>query len=101
MTALSPEQDSIARKSFSLLLNSVERVGQNTIAEALGVDNSTITGDKKNYWERFTRTAAIAGVKLVPAVSRCYLPKEIEPLLELAKQRMAQLQSVDQLQWDE
>lgn len=101
MPGLSPEQDSIARKSLTALLNAVEKVGQNTIASALGVDNSTITGDKKNYWQRFCEECAVAGIKLVPAPSRCYLPADIEPLLSLAKQRMDQITSVEQLRWDE
>ena len=101
MSELSPDVDSIARKSFTTILNAVESVGQKAIAEACGVDNSTITGDKKNYWERFCKTLAVSGLKVVPAASRCYTPESIEPLLQLAKQRMAQLQNVNQLEWDE
>jgi hypothetical protein len=101
MTALSPEVDSIARKSLTAILNGVERVGQNTIADGCGVDDSTITGDKAKYWPRFAKTLAIAGLKVVPTSMRCYAPATIEPLLQLAKQRMAQLENVQQLEWDE
>jgi hypothetical protein len=101
MTEVSDSVDSITRKSLTTILNAVELVGQNTIADACGVDNSTITGDKAKYWPRFAKTLAVAGLKVVPAGSRCYTPESIEPLLALAKQRMAQLTSVNELEWGE
>lgn len=101
MHAASPDADSSARKSLTAILNAVERVGQNTVAEACGVDGSTITGDKAKYWPRFAKTLAVIGLKVVPIEARCYTPESIEPLLALAKQRMAQLQSINELEWDE
>jgi len=101
MAEVSDSIDSIARKSLTTILNAVEKVGQNEIAKGCEVDGSTITGDKAKYWPRFAKTLAIAGLKVVPATSRCYTSESIEPLLALAKQRMAQLQSVHQLEWDE
>ncbi len=101
MAEVSQAIDSSARKSLTTLLNAVEKVGQTAIAEGCGVDSSTITGDKAKYWPRFTKTIAIAGLKLVPQESKCYAPEVIEPLLTLAKQRMAQLENIQQLEWDE
>lgn len=91
----------MARKSLTTILNAVEKVGQNAIAKGCDVDDSTITGDKAKYWPRFAKTLAIAGLKVVPAGVRCYTPESIEPLLALAKQRLAQMQSVQELEWGE
>jgi hypothetical protein len=101
MDAVSDTVDSIARKSLTAILNAVERVGQNTIAEGCEVDSSTITGDKAKYWPRFAKTLAIAGLKVVPVTVRCYAPESIEPLLQLAKQRLAQMQSLRELEWED
>lgn len=101
MAEVSLQLDSTARKILSVILKAVEKVGQNTIAEALRVDDSTVSGDKSKHWPRLAQTLAVAGMKVVPASSRCYQPCDIEPLLQLAKKRMEQLESVDQLQWDE
>jgi len=101
MAEASQSVDSIARKTLTNILNAVEKVGQNTIADACEVDNSTITGDKAKFWPRFAKTLAVAGLKVVPADARCYAPATIEPLLALAKQRMAQLENISQLEWDE
>lgn len=101
MAEVSLSIDSIARKIHNTILNAVGKVGQNTIATACGVDNSTITGDKAKYWERFAMTLAAAGLKVVPIEARCYTASSIDPLLQLAKQRMAQLATVDHLQWED
>lgn len=99
MTESSDSYDSIARKSLTTILNAVEKVGQNAVAEGCGVDASTITGDKAKYWPRFAKTLAVAGLKVVPVTARCYAPETIEPLLALAKQRMSQLDNIQQLEW--
>lgn len=101
MAELSPEVDSSARNSLTAILKAVELVGQNAIAAGCGVDDSTITGDKAKFWPRFAKTLAIAGLKVVPADSRCYMPKTIDSILTLARERMAQLEDVTQLEWDQ
>lgn len=85
MAELSASVDSIARKTLTAILNAVERVGQNTIAEACDVDNSTITGDKAKYWPRFAKTLAVAGLKVVPAEHKCYAPEYIDHLRYFAR----------------
>lgn len=90
METLSSNIDSIANKSLTTLLRAVEKVGQNTLAAGCGVDDSTITNDKSKFWARFTREAAIAGLKFVPVGYKCYSPEEIEHLLFFARRGMAQ-----------
>lgn len=85
MAEVCPAVDSSARKSLTAILNAVERVGQNTIAEGCGVDPSTITGDKAKYWPRFAKTLAISGLKVVPDNHKCYSPEYIEHLHYFAK----------------
>ena len=92
--------DSIANKSLTTILNAVEKVGQNTIADGCGVDGSTITGDKAKYWPRFAKTLAIAGLKVVPAEHKCYAPEYIDHLHYFAKIGMAMAQPTE-LEWPE
>lgn len=101
MAESSPDVDSSARNSLTAILKAVELVGQSTIAEGCGVDPATITGDKAKFWPRFAKTLAIAGLKVVPVESRCYMPETIDSILTLARQRMAQLDDVKQLEWDQ
>lgn len=82
--ALSPEQDSIARKSLTPFLNAVESVGQKAIAEACGVDDSTISGDKAR-WARFCQQLAFTGFKVVPMDVQCRAPREWDSICYFAE----------------
>lgn len=101
MAALSAEARETARKGLALALQRLSAVGQNAVAEALGVSEATVSRLKNDALEQVVLALAVSGIKLVPGEVRCYLPTTIEPFLALAKQRMAQLESVDQLRWDE
>jgi len=101
MAASSPDVDSIARNSFSLLLRAIEKVGQNTVAAGCGVDPATVSNDKAKYWERFCREAALAGLKLVPSANICYPPEHMDHLQYFAQIGMARIGDVPTLEFDE
>ena len=44
---------------------------------------------------------AACDLKCVPVEMQCYRPDSIQSILTLAKERMAQLETPDQLKWEE
>jgi len=91
-----------ARKNHSAILTGLARVGQNTVATALDVDESKISKMKSGGdLQQLATLIAALDLKLVPAASRCFNPKEIETILWQAQQYLARIGSVDQLQWDD
>jgi Bacteriophage CII protein len=99
MEAVSINAHETARKGFAFLLQRLASVGQAPIAEALGVSEATVSRIKNDDLERVCLLIALLGGKIVPFTVKCYAPSVIEPLLALAKQRMAQIDSVAQLEW--
>ncbi len=91
----------IARKGQSLVFQRLSSVGQGRVAEALGVSEPTVSRIKNDDLPQVLLMLGTVGVKCVPEEARCYAPDTIEPLLALAKQRMAQLENISQLEWDE
>jgi IS30 family transposase len=61
-SSLTPEQ--LARTSHGLILRHLQVVGQNTIAEKISVDPSTISRDLERV-ERFCQILAYAGLQVV------------------------------------
>lgn len=41
-----------------------------------------------------------AGLKLVPIEMQCFSPRKVAILMELARDHLNQLETVEQLQWD-
>lgn len=84
--------NSIAIKSHTAVLNGLERVGQNTIATVMNVDNSTIThlkdGSNKVNFESLCRAFEAMGLKVVPSDVKCYRQEDIEEILSMAKKYM-------------
>lgn len=101
MTTVSAEARETARKALAFLFQRLSSVGQAGIADALGTSEATLSRIKNNDLETLCLIVALCGGKIVPSNVRCYRPQDIQPLLDLAKQRMDQLQTVDQLRFDE
>lgn len=64
MDQSSDTPDRIARTSHSLLLQRMQVVGQNTVAEKIGVDPSTVSRDLEKI-ERFCQILAYVGLQVV------------------------------------
>lgn len=83
-----PETDLRARKTLSALLRAIDSVGLTPVAEACGVDRSTISRMKNDDFERFAVALTSMGLKCVPVKSVCYQPEYIQHLLYFARRGM-------------
>lgn len=101
MAALSPNPPENARKFASLILQTLAEVGQNEVAQALATSDSTVSRLKGDV-PMFAGMLGRLGLKVVPAKLQCYDEQTIASILTLANQRMAQLQTPQQLaqDWD-
>ena len=91
-----------ARKNEQAILQRLSSVGQATVAAAVKVDESTISrmkGDGK--LTQFAEILAELGLKVVPETMRVFDPKDIDALLHLAKRRMDQIVSAEELGLDD
>ncbi|EPH0891584.1 TPA: transcriptional regulator [Pseudomonas aeruginosa] len=88
MTAsqLNAERDARAREFESLVLNRLLSVGQRTVADAIGVSESTVSRWKEGEIERWCKVLAHLVLQLVPeqavVVNADYL-RSLETLAEL------------------
>lgn len=88
-----------ARKCLQALLQALESKGQDNVAAEVGLHESTISRLKSQF-DPLCAVIDTVGLKIVPQTLRCYEPKQIESLLFLARQRMADLDSVEKLEWE-
>lgn len=100
--AVSMDFRAAARSFHAAALQAIARVAQITLAPHIGVDDSTLSrfmSDEKGML-RACRILAAAGLKVVPAEMQCISPRKVAILMELARDHLNQLESVEQLQWD-
>ncbi len=74
--------------------------GQARLAETLGVSEATVSRWKAEQAEQAARILTELGIKCVPDHVRCYEPKQMEAILALAKARLAEIETTEQLAWD-
>ncbi|BCD83616.1 hypothetical protein PSm6_00230 [Pseudomonas solani] len=83
---LSPDMDARAREFESVFLQRLVSVGQKTVADAIGVSESTVSRWKEGEIERWCKVIAHLGLQLVPdsavLVNAEYL-RSLETLAEL------------------
>ena len=101
MPALSAEADARTRKNLTAILQRLASVGQVALAEALNVSESTVSRWQAEQAERCAQALAVLGLKVVPIEMRCFDPKQIDAILQLAKTQLAKIENTDQLAWDE
>lgn len=63
---LSPDMDTRAREFESLFLQRLVSVGQKTVADAIGVSESTVSRWKEGEIERWCKVVAQLGLRIVP-----------------------------------
>jgi hypothetical protein len=101
---MTPDSHALAeasRKVTSIVLQGLARHGQVHVAQALGVSESTVSRMKTEDIPRMAGLLVACGLKVVPAEFRCYRPDTIDALLTLARDRLEQVRTVEQLAWDE
>lgn len=101
MNPVLPTAAERARKFASLAMRRIAEVGQNKIASEIGVSPPTVSRWVSDDLERCCQILAAAGLKLVPIDMQCFPPRKVEILLELARDHLKQLESVDRLVWEE
>jgi hypothetical protein len=95
-------QQETARKSHRLFLRGLRLLGQTRAAEISAVSEGTYSKWlSEGRLESFSSVLAAMDLKIVPATSRCFNPKEIETILWQAQQYLARIGSIDQLQFDD
>lgn len=86
MPALKPDVAARAREFEALILSQLASVGQRSLAEAVGVNESTVCRWKDGDIERWSKVLALLGLQVVPetamVVSSEYL-HSLETLAEL------------------
>lgn len=91
-----------ARKNEEAMRKALASVGQSAVAGRLAVDEATVSRWKSEG--RLKQTAELLdalGLKVVPVTVKCYDESFIQSVFTLAKQRMAQLDAVEELEWNE
>ena len=92
----------LARKNLSGALHRISLAGQNRIAEEIGVSAPTVSRFcSEGDLERACKVLAAAGLKVVPIEYQCFPKKTVEAFMHLARERMNDLVTVDQLQWEQ
>ncbi|WPF00794.1 hypothetical protein PQC27_08775 [Pseudomonas aeruginosa] len=64
------------------------------------VDESTISRMKPEKFLEFARILAVLDLKVVGSEMKCFNEKEIAAILHLAKSKLSEVESVEQLEWD-
>jgi hypothetical protein len=93
--------DERAQKNQTLILTRLQSVGQARLAEALNTSESTVSRWKAEQIEQCARALSALGLKVVPTEARCFDPKQIEAILQLAKLKMSEIEGADQLMWND
>lgn len=86
----------------SIVLQRLQEPGRAVaIAAAMGVSESTVSRLKNEHLESLCELLAHAGMKLVPVETKCFPAEKIEALLTLAKAHLAEIETADDIVWDE
>ncbi|WP_063923108.1 type IV toxin-antitoxin system AbiEi family antitoxin domain-containing protein [Cupriavidus basilensis] len=101
MEPVSSPPGELARKNLTVSLHHIARTGQNRIAEEIGVSAPTISRFcSEGDLERACKVLAAAGIKCVPIEFQCFPKDTVAAFMQLARERMNELQNVDQLSWE-
>lgn len=88
-------------KYASLVISKLNDVGRESAAQFLSVDKSTVTRFANEHLNKMCDLLAHLDLKVVPQDMQCYKREDVAVMMHLAKERMAQLESPDQLVWEE
>jgi hypothetical protein len=88
-----------ARKNEQVILQALAATGQNTVALAMGVNESTVSRLKDGALGQAAAVLAHCGLKVVPAGMACFDPAYVEALKTLAEVGIRQ--QAPKLDWSE
>jgi len=103
MAESSPAAPERARKLHALALQRIARVGQNRIAEEIGVSAATVSRfvSEPDNLERACKVLAAAGLKIVPITMQCFPPEKVAIFMTLARDHLNYLQRPEQLAFED
>lgn len=90
-----------SRKLESTVLQALASKGQVHVAEFAGVSESKVSRFKSEHLAEICDHLVALDLKVVPLSMQCYRPESIAALMQLAKERMEQLDTPEQLAWQE
>lgn len=88
-----------ARKNESAMLQALATMGQNELARAMGVNESTVSRLKDGRIAEMSIALAHLGLKVVPNGMQCFQPEYVEALQTLAA--IGIRQQAPKLDWSE
>lgn len=101
MTPVSIPPTERARKSFSLALQRISAVGQNTIAGEIGVSAPTVSRFVSEDLERACLILANAGLKLVEVERVCVDMTMYQALATIAAGALGSPETIRKLVWED
>jgi hypothetical protein len=101
MAAVCPAPDEMTRKAVSLIFQRLASVGQARLAEQLSLSEAEVSRWKSEKAEQCARIICALDLKIVPRQMRCFDPKKIDAILELAKAHLEGINGSDELAWEE
>lgn len=101
MQTSSRQQSERARKIEATILSALHRTGQVQVARAVGVCESKVSKWIAGGLQDVAAYLDAAGLKVVPQSAKCFDQKQINAIMTLAKQHLSQMESTDQLEWEE
>ncbi len=90
----------------TLVLQRLSSVSQAEVARRIEVSDATISrlvgceAERTSLLERLCQVLVALNLKVVPEKTRCFEPRKVEILMELARDHLNQLQNVEQLTWE-
>lgn len=86
-----------ARKNEAQILQRLLRIGQSVVAQRMGVSESKVSRFKNGELAEMAAFLAALGLKVVPEDVKCFEPKKIGAILELAKAHLQSIHSAAEL----
>lgn len=90
-----------SRKNERTILQHLVRHGQNVVAERMGISESKVSRYKNGELAELAGFLAAIGLKVVPEEAKCFEPKKINAILELAKAHLSTINSANELSFDD
>lgn len=97
MSKLSDNQEAIARKNYSMIVQRLASVGNAAVSHALGCDESTISRMKPEKFQQFAEILAVLDLQIVPKDMQCFSKDDMGFFMYGAKKYLEGLNSPDDL----
>lgn len=89
-----------ARKVESSVVKRVHALSQVSVADATGMDPSTLSRLLSEHLPKLALVMAHVGIRTADEGKRCFDPQYVEALMQLARRHM-QSASANQLEWED